>query len=90
MGQNKAKNQFLAGFALETENGLENARGKLSKKNLDLIVLNSLQNQGAGFGYDTNQVTLIDKNGGESALPLLSKTETAREIFLKIIHDLEL
>ena len=90
LGKEKQNTQFLVGFALETENALENARKKLSKKNLDLIVLNSLKDLGAGFGHDTNKVTLIDKAGRESALPLLSKADTAKEIFRKIIQDLEL
>src|SRR5690606_12610911 len=59
----KKKNQFLIGFALETENEIEHAKLKIQKKNLDLIVLNSLNDKGAGFGHATNKVTFIDKNG---------------------------
>src|SRR5690606_17745039 len=62
------KNQFLIGFALETENEIENARLKIRKKNLDLIVLNSLNDEGAGFGKDTNKITFIDKEFLEEAL----------------------
>ena len=56
------KQQFFIGFALETENEIENAKSKIQKKNLDLIVLNSLQDEGAGFGKSTNKITFIDKN----------------------------
>lgn len=62
LGQRKRPGQYLVGFALETENGLENARGKLERKNLDLIVLNSPRVPGAAFGHDTNQIQLIDRN----------------------------
>ena len=63
LGQQKTKKQILVGFALETNNELENAKQKLVKKNLDFIVLNSLRTKGAGFGFDTNKVTIIDKLG---------------------------
>ena len=62
LGQNK-KNQILVGFALENNNELSNAINKLEKKNLDLIVLNSLNDEGAGFGYDTNKITVVDCSG---------------------------
>ena len=62
-GKKKRVEQFFVGFALETDNELEHARSKLQKKNLDLIVLNSLQEEGAGFGTDTNRVTMIDRSG---------------------------
>lgn len=80
MGANKSRDQVLVGFALETDNAEENAQGKLERKNLDLIVLNSLQDQGAGFGHDTNKVTLIRKGTKPEHLPLMSKAEVARVI----------
>lgn len=79
LGEMKS-NQYLVGFALETENELENARKKLIAKNLDLIVLNSLNNAGAGFGHDTNQVTLIDISNQITELSLQSKNEIAQQI----------
>jgi phosphopantothenoylcysteine decarboxylase / phosphopantothenate---cysteine ligase len=60
LGEQKKPAQLLIGFALETDNELENAKGKLTRKNLDLIVLNSLRTAGAGFGHDTNAVTLLN------------------------------
>jgi len=62
LGKMKTKNQILVGFALETDDEIENARKKLKKKNLDFIVLNSLNEKGAGFGVDTNKITIIDRN----------------------------
>lgn len=79
-GQNKSQNQTLVGFALETTNEIENAKTKLAKKNLDLIVMNSLQNEGAGFGHDTNQVVLLDKDNNCINLELLTKVEVAKQI----------
>ena len=79
-GANKTKTQLLVGFALETTNEVENAKLKLVKKNLDLIVLNSLNDKGAGFGHDTNKVTLMDKHNNCVNLELLSKDETACKI----------
>ena len=80
------KNQFLIGFALETENEIENAKLKIQKKNLDLIVLNSLQDEGAGFGKPTNKVTFIDKNFNKEPMELKSKEEVATDIINKIIQ----
>ncbi len=79
------ENQFLVGFALETNNELANAKGKLERKNLDAIVLNSLQDKGAGFATDTNKITIIDKNLNETAFKLKSKAEVAKDIINKII-----
>ncbi|WP_432669952.1 bifunctional phosphopantothenoylcysteine decarboxylase/phosphopantothenate--cysteine ligase CoaBC [Flavobacterium sp. SM2513] len=79
------KNQFLIGFALETENEIENAKAKIQKKNLDLIVLNSLQDDGAGFGTPTNKVTFIDKNFTIEPMDLKSKGAVARDILNKVI-----
>ncbi|MFD2528831.1 bifunctional phosphopantothenoylcysteine decarboxylase/phosphopantothenate--cysteine ligase CoaBC [Polaribacter marinaquae] len=79
------KQQFLVGFALETNNELENAKGKLKRKNLDAIVLNSLQDKGAGFATDTNKVTVIDKDLNEKSFQLKSKVEVAKDIMNEIV-----
>lgn len=79
------KNQFLIGFALETENEIENAKLKIQKKNLDLIVLNSLQDKGAGFKKETNKVTFIDKNFKIQPMELKSKESVAADILNKVI-----
>lgn len=79
------KNQLLIGFALETENEIENAKLKIQKKNLDLIVLNSLQDEGAGFGKPTNKVTFIDRQFAIEPMELKSKEEVANDILNKII-----
>jgi len=81
------EHQFLVGFALETQNEIENAKLKIQKKNLDLIVLNSLNNQGAGFGGTTNKVTFIDKNFNVEHFPLKSKEEVAQDIVNKIVEN---
>ena len=86
LGKNKTRNQVLVGFALETDNEIENAKKKLRNKNLDFIVLNSLKTKGAGFKHETNQVTVIDKNLETSAFPLKSKQEVARDIVNKVIQ----
>ncbi|MBQ1939916.1 MAG: phosphopantothenoylcysteine decarboxylase, partial [Alistipes sp.] len=75
--------RILVGFALETNDEEANAAAKLQKKNLDFIVLNSLRDEGAGFGVDTNKVTLID-HAGATSLPLMSKKEVATAIVEKI------
>ncbi len=80
------KNQFLIGFALETENEIEHAKQKIQKKNLDLIVLNSLNDKGAGFGQPTNKVTFIDKNFQIEPMDLKSKEAVATDIVNKIIQ----
>ena len=79
------KNQFLVGFALETENELENAKGKLKKKNLDAIILNSLNDKGAGFASNTNKITFIDKNSQIKAFELKTKAEVAVDILNEIL-----
>ncbi len=76
--------RILVGFALETENEQSNAESKLERKSLDFIVLNSLRDEGAGFGVDTNKVTFVDRNGSEE-LPLMSKREVAQRIVDKIV-----
>lgn len=80
LGEQKKNCQKLIGFALETHNEEQNALRKMSSKNLDLIVLNSLQDAGAGFGVDTNKVTLLYANGLKKGLPLMSKQEVASSI----------
>ena len=85
LGQTKQAHQTLVGFALETHNEQANALRKLQSKNLDMIVLNSLQDQGAGFGVDTNKVTLLYADGTKKDLPLLLKQEVADEIVDQII-----
>src|SRR5690606_29947612 len=82
-------NQFLVGFALETQNEFDNAVSKLQRKNLDAIVLNSLNDTGAGFGKSTNKVTFIDKNLNRVAFPLKSKAEVAIDIFNEIRSRLD-
>lgn len=76
----KRENQLFAGFALETDHEHENAVGKLRRKGLDMVVLNSLNDKGACFGTDTNKITLISRDGSEKAFPLKSKQEVARDI----------
>lgn len=82
----KKKHQYLVGFALETENELENAKNKLQKKNLDAIVLNSLNDKDAGFGKSTNKITFIDKNLEIKTFEVKNKAEVALDIFNEIIH----
>lgn len=82
------KHQFLVGFALETNDELENAKGKLERKNLDLIVLNSLNDTGAGFGTPTNKITLIDKALKIKPFDLKSKAEVAVDILNEVIEKL--
>ena len=83
LGEHKKEGQFLCGFSMETENMLENSRGKLEKKNLDMIAANNLKEEGAGFGTDTNIVTIITKEHSHK-LPCLSKADVARELLNKI------
>ena len=80
------KEQFLIGFALETENEIENAKQKIKKKNLDLIVLNSLNDEGAGFGKSTNKITFINHLFQIEPMPLKSKIEVAQDILNKVIQ----
>lgn len=83
------RNQFLVGFALETNNELENAKAKLKKKNLDLIVLNSLNDKGAGFKTETNKVTFIDNENKVTEFSLKPKSEVAIDLMNKIIKQLD-
>lgn len=84
----KKTNQFLVGFALETDNELDNAKEKIRKKNLDMIVLNSLKEKGAGFKSETNKVQLIDKNFEVLDYELKSKKEVAKDIFAEILKGI--
>ncbi len=84
LGDKKSKKTLLIGFALETQNELANAKEKLKKKNLDMIVLNSTRDKRAAFGKDTNVVTLIDRKGNIKKLPILSKFDVAHEILNSI------
>lgn len=86
LGKMKRSDQVLVGFALETEQEQENALKKLEAKNFDLIVLNSLKDSGAGFGYDTNKITLIDRNHTVRSFDLKSKKEAARDIVSAILE----
>ncbi len=88
LGEQKQPRQLLVGFALETFNELEHAREKLHSKNADLIVLNSLNDEGAGFGHDTNKVTLLKRDGSEQQYPVGSKQQVARDIVdtIKMMH----
>ena len=84
LGEHKKANQFICGFAMETQNVIENARGKLNRKHADMIVANSLKQEGAGFGVDTNIVTIITKDG-EEQLPIMSKEKVASVIIDNIL-----
>jgi phosphopantothenoylcysteine decarboxylase/phosphopantothenate--cysteine ligase len=86
LGQKKKENQVLAGFALETNNERENALAKLQQKNADIIVLNSLRDKDAGFGKDTNKVTIFDRRGGERSFGLKPKAAVAKDIVDYIIE----
>ena len=83
------KQQYLVGFALETNNELENAKGKLKRKNLDAIILNSLQDKGAGFATDTNKITIIDKDFSLKTFELKSKAAVAVDIMNEILHSIK-
>ncbi|OEK05041.1 bifunctional phosphopantothenoylcysteine decarboxylase/phosphopantothenate--cysteine ligase CoaBC [Roseivirga misakiensis] len=85
LGAKKGTNQFNVGFALETNNELENAKGKIESKNFNLIVLNSLQDKGAGFGHDTNKISIIDKSNNIEHFELKTKKEVAKDIINAII-----
>jgi phosphopantothenoylcysteine decarboxylase/phosphopantothenate--cysteine ligase len=86
LGSIKTAQQILVGFALETSDEKNYALKKLNEKNADAIILNSLNDAGAGFAHDTNKVTLFEKNGQETDFPLQSKTELANNIVEKIIQ----
>ena len=79
------KDKIIAGFALETDDEIQNASKKLKSKNLDMIVLNSLKNPESGFEVDTNQITIIHRDGNQVKFPLLSKFQTANKIISEIL-----
>jgi len=85
IGSIKSDNQFLVGFALETNNEEQNAQLKLEKKNLDLIVLNSLNDSGAGFQHDTNKITIFSRKGDVKRFDLKPKSEVAKDIVDELI-----
>jgi phosphopantothenoylcysteine decarboxylase / phosphopantothenate---cysteine ligase len=88
LGQQKKKEQLLIGFALENANEKEYALNKLKTKNADLIILNSLNDEGAGFGYDTNKITIFEKNGNEINYERKPKQQVAKDIVDKIVNML--
>ena len=86
LGKVKQPGQFVVGFALETEQEQDNALKKLESKNFDLIVLNSLKDQGAGFGHDTNKITIIDRQHKMTSFALKEKKAVAKDIVQAIIE----
>lgn len=88
LGAIKNENQLLVGFALETDNEVQNAQDKMKRKNFDFIVLNSLQDKGAGFRVDTNKITIIDRQQGTTAYETKSKQEVAEDIIEYIVSKL--
>ena len=88
LGEQKKNGQLLVGFALETNNERQYALNKMQTKNADMIVLNSLRDKNAGFGHDTNKVTVFDKEGNEFALDLASKQNIATDIVNIIIQKI--
>lgn len=88
LGQEKLPHQKLIGFALETDNEVSNALKKIKSKNLDLIVLNSLKDKGAGFGHSTNKISILDNKGNKTEFPLKDKKEVAVDIVESIIDIL--
>ena len=84
LGEHKRKGQVICGFSMETDNVLENSSKKLVSKNCDMICANSLRTEGAGFGFDTNVITMITKDGADE-LPLMSKEQAAHRILDKLL-----
>ena len=84
LGSHREAGQFLCGFSMETQNMLENSRAKLERKNIDMIVANNLKVEGAGFGTDTNVVTIITRHG-EKELPMMGKEEVAYALLTEIM-----
>ncbi len=89
LGESKKENQFLVGFALETDNERKNAIKKLKAKNLDMIVLNSLKDDGAGFGHSTNKISIIDNKENSLEFPLKDKSQVAVDIVQSIMNLLD-
>ena len=90
LGAIKRPEQLMVGFALETDNEVENAIGKIKSKNLDMIVLNSLQNLGAGFGHDTNKISIIKRDGTMIDFDLKSKQDVAMDIMDEVVKQLSM
>jgi len=90
VGEMKTDSQFLVGFALETNNEEANALGKMERKNLDFIVLNSLQDKQAGFGYDTNKISILHRDGSKTEFELKDKMKVAEDIVTEIRQFIEL
>jgi phosphopantothenoylcysteine decarboxylase / phosphopantothenate---cysteine ligase len=88
LGKHKRVGQIIVGFALETDNEFENAKGKLERKNFDMVVLNSLQDKGAGFRYDTNKVKIIDREGNIHDFDLKTKKEVAQDILELVVQKI--
>lgn len=88
LGTLKKDNQLLVGFALETDNEMQNAQSKMERKNLDFIVLNSLQDKGAGFRVDTNKITILDRQQGITAYDVKTKQEVAEDIVEYLVRKL--
>ena len=88
LGNHRREGQLLCGFSMETQNMLENSRAKLAKKNIDMIVANNLKVEGAGFGTDTNVVTIITKDA-EKELPMMSKEAVADALLTEIMGRME-
>jgi len=86
LGSLKKANQLLVGFALETNDEETNAIGKLESKNADFIVLNSLRDTGAGFGHDSNKITIFDKAGNQYKFDMKSKKEAAADIVNTLLN----
>jgi phosphopantothenoylcysteine decarboxylase/phosphopantothenate--cysteine ligase len=87
LGRKKRPDQLFVGFALETEQALAHGRDKLRRKNFDLIVVNSLEDEGAGFGTETNKVSILDKSGNIDTFELKHKNEVARDVVDRIIKS---
>lgn len=88
LGERKKPGQILVGFALETQNERQYALQKLSSKNADMIVLNSLNDEGAGFGVDTNKITIFEKDGAELQYEQKPKQQVARDIVDRIVNKI--
>lgn len=86
MGRAKRPGQILVGFALETENAISNGMEKLTRKNCDLIVVNSLADEGAGFGHETNRVSIVDRQGNVTNFGLKTKAEVAKDILAQVAN----
>ncbi len=86
LGESKRPGQVLAGFALETSDEINNAKSKLQRKNFDFIVLNSLNDKGAGFGFDTNKISILEKDNNICIFELKSKKEVALDIVDKLVE----